>query len=122
MLALFVRDLRVAARTALRQPFFTATLAGTMAVGIGATAAMFGLVDAAVLRPLRFAGSDRIVSIGQKDPRFGSVAFAPPYLDDLRARVGSVQNIAGFSPSWQMVLTGLIIILAVWMDVKLSRR
>ena len=106
MLALFVRDLRVAGRTALRQPFFTATLAGTMAVGIGATTAMFGLVDAAVLRPLGFPGGDRIVSIVQKDQRFGSVAFAPPYLDDLRTRVGSVQNIAGFSPSWQMVLTG----------------
>ncbi len=106
MVAQFLRDFRIAARTAVRQPFFTATLAGTMAIGIGATTAMFGLVDAAVLRPLRFPASERIISIVQKDPRFGSVPFGPPYLQDLRERVNTVQEIAGFSPSWQMVFTG----------------
>jgi predicted permease len=106
MIARLLIDARVAARTFARQPFFTATTIATLAVGIGATTAMFGVVDAAVLRPLAYPDADRIVSLVQKDPRFGTVPFAPPYLDDLRERMRTVERVAGFSPSWQMVFTG----------------
>lgn len=106
MLARFLIDLHVAARTFARQPVFALTTIATLAAGIGATTAMFGIVNAAVLRPLPYPDADRIVSLVQQDPRFGSVPFAPPYLADLRERVRTVERIAGFSPSWQMVLAG----------------
>jgi putative ABC transport system permease protein len=99
-------DLRVACRAFVRQPFFSAVIVCTLALGIGATVAMFGVVDAAVLRPVRVPDADRIVSLVLKDPRFGTAPFAPPYLVDLRERMRGVDRIAGFSPSWQFVLTG----------------
>jgi putative ABC transport system permease protein len=107
MLARSLMDLRVALRTFVRRPLFTALVVSTLAVGIGATVAMFAVVDAAVLRPLRYPDADRIVSLVQRDQRFGTVPFGPPYLADLRERVRTVERIAGFSPSWQFTLTGL---------------
>jgi predicted permease len=106
MFAQAMMDLRVARRAFVRQPLFTSVIVGTLALGIGATVAMFGVVDAAVLRPVRFPDADRIFSLVLKDQRFGTAPFAPPYLLDLRERMRSVEHIAGFSPSWQFVLTG----------------
>ena len=99
-------DLRVARRSFVRQPLFTAVIVATLALGIGATVTMFGVVDAAVLRPVRITDADRIVSLVRKDPRFGTAPFGPPNLVDLRERMRGVGHIAGFSPSWQFVLTG----------------
>jgi putative ABC transport system permease protein len=99
-------DLRIARRAFVRQPLFSAVIVGTLALGIGATVAMFGIVDAAVLRPVRVPDADRIVSLVHKDQRFGTAPFGPPYLVDLRARMRGVEHIAGFSPSWSFVLTG----------------
>ena len=106
MFAQAVMDLRVARRAFVRQPLFTAVIVATLALGIGATVTMFGVVDAAVLRPVRLTDADRIVSLVRKDPRFGTAPFGPPYLVDLRERMRGVGHIAGFSPSWQFVLTG----------------
>jgi putative ABC transport system permease protein len=106
MFAQAMMDLRVARRAFVRQPLFTAVIVATLALGIGATVTMFGVVDAAVLRPVRVPDADRIVSMAHKDQRFGTAPFAPPYLVDLRERMRSVDQIAGFSPSWSFVLTG----------------
>ena len=96
MFAHAVMDLRVARRAFVRQPLFSAVIVATLALGIGATVTMFGLVDAAVLRPVRFTGADRIVALVSKDPRFGTAPFGPPYLADLRERMRGVGRIAGF--------------------------
>ncbi|AHG92253.1 permease (plasmid) [Gemmatirosa kalamazoonensis] len=57
------QDLRFAARQLLRARALTAIAALTLALGIGATAAIFGVVDAVVLRPLPFDHPERIVKL-----------------------------------------------------------
>ena len=57
------QDVRYAGRVLRRQPVFTAIAIGTFAVGIGATAALFSVTDAALLRPLPFPRPDQLVSV-----------------------------------------------------------
>ena len=106
MFATFAQDFRIAIRSFWRQPIFTLTVVLTLAIGIGVTSAVFSIVDAAVLRPLPFPHADRIVSIVQADRRFGTVPFAPAYLQDFRERTRQLEDVAGFSSTWTMTLTG----------------
>lgn len=55
-----VGDLRLAARALLRSPVFTLTVAVTMAIGIGATTAIFSVANAVLLRPLPYKTPDRL--------------------------------------------------------------
>jgi len=64
-----LRDLRIAARGLRRAPLFTAVAAATLALGIGANAAIFSLIDAVLLRPLPFPQSDRIVMLWERPPK-----------------------------------------------------
>jgi len=99
-------QLRDAARSLRREPGFAATVVLTLAIGSGATLALFGIVDAALLRPLPYPQADRLFSIVQRDARFGLTPFAPPYLSDLRERLQGFDVVGGFSPAWTMTLTG----------------
>jgi putative ABC transport system permease protein len=104
MTAQFIRDVRLAARTLVRQPGYALTVVITLALGLAATTAALAVLDAAVLRPLPFPAPHRLVSIVQGDQAYGT-PFAPPYLADLRDRTTSFETVAGFSPSWGGVLT-----------------
>ena len=57
------RDLRHASRALLRTPGFLITAVGTLAVAIGATAGMFGVVNTVMLEPLPFPKPDRLVFV-----------------------------------------------------------
>jgi putative ABC transport system permease protein len=106
MIRILLQELRIAVRTYLRQPFFTIMVLVTLAVGIGATTAIFSLVNSAVLRPLPYPRSDEIVSIVQNSERFGLIPFSGAYLRDFRDRMQQVEALAGFSSSWSLTLTG----------------
>lgn len=64
-----IQDLRYGMRGLLRgRPLFSLVIIVTIALGIGATTALFSLVDAVLLRPLPFADPDRLVYM-QNAPR-----------------------------------------------------
>jgi len=57
----FARDLRYAARLLVRNPRFTAVVVATLAIAIGAAVTVFSIVDAWLIKPLRFPDADRLV-------------------------------------------------------------
>ena len=63
MLDGFGRELRLAARALVRTPAFTAIALATLVLGIGATTAIYTILEAVVLRPLPYAEAERLVSI-----------------------------------------------------------
>ena len=62
------RDLRYAGRTLARNPGFSAVAVLTLALGIGATVAIFTVVNAVLLRPLPYPDADRIIAIRHHAP------------------------------------------------------
>jgi putative ABC transport system permease protein len=79
-----VQDLRYAVRALRASPGFTAIAALTLALGVGATSAIFSVVNAVMLRPLPFAEPDRLVRIWESNIERGWPTFAvshPNFLD-----------------------------------------
>ena len=62
-----LQDLRYAARKLLRAPGFTIVAVSTLALAIGATTAVYSIVDGVVLKPLPFFRPDRLVRVEQTD-------------------------------------------------------
>src|SRR5688572_9375741 len=63
-----VRDLRHAARGLVRSASFTIVAVATLAIGIGATTAVFSVVDGVLLKPLPYPESDRLVAVWHDAP------------------------------------------------------
>lgn len=84
----FGQDLRYAVRTILKNPGFAATVILTLGLGIGANTAIFSVVDGVLLRPLPYAGSDRIVYVAQNDRLRGTQheGFSGPDFFDVLER------------------------------------
>ena len=59
-----LQDVRYAVRGFRRNPVFTITVVGTLMLGIGATTAVFSVVDRILFRALPYAHADRLVSVG----------------------------------------------------------
>jgi predicted permease len=64
----FLRDLRYAARMLRRTPGFTFVCVATMGVAIGATTAIFSVVNGILIKPLPFPGSDRLIALVHQAP------------------------------------------------------
>jgi putative ABC transport system permease protein len=63
------QDLRYAGRTLSKRPRFTAFVVLTLGMGIGATAAIFRVVNAVILKPLPFREPDRVMRIAETKGR-----------------------------------------------------
>jgi putative ABC transport system permease protein len=76
-----IQDLRYTARQLRKSPGFTAVAVITLALGIGATSAMFSLLDGALFRSLRYPHAEELVSVGVIAPIIdGEFLFAGNYL------------------------------------------
>ena len=95
-----VRDIRYAFRTLRRAPGFALVAVLVLAIGIGATTAMFSLVDTMLLRGLPYAQADRlVVLIGNVERAGGVERRGNSYPDhvDWRARATSFEDMAAFT-------------------------
>jgi predicted permease len=93
-----VQDLTFALRSLRKSPGFTIVAVLTLALGIGANAAIFSLINAVLLRPLPFANSDRIASISESAVGLGfpQIPFSPPDLHEFMARQRSFELVAAY--------------------------
>jgi predicted permease len=95
----FVSDLRFAVRSLLRARGLTITVVLTLALGIGANAAIFSVVRGVLLKPLANRDEDRLIYIRQSALGLGTpnTTFSVPEIDDLEARVKSIAAFGDFS-------------------------
>ncbi len=95
----FLHDLKFAARSLARTKGFTVTVVLTLALGIGANAAMFSLVRGVLLRPLVNRDEDRLIYIRQSARGIGTenATFSVPEIQDLRSRVKTLNAFGDFS-------------------------
>jgi predicted permease len=100
--------MRVGLRSLLRAKGMAATVVVTLALDIGANAAIFSVVRGVLLRPLVNRGEDRLVYLRQSAPGLGSenVNFSVPEIKDIRARATTVESIGEFS-TIEFTLIGL---------------
>jgi putative ABC transport system permease protein len=102
------RDIRFALRSLLRARGLAATVVVTLALGIGANAAIFSVVRGVLLRPLVNRDEDRLIYIRQRAPGLGAenVTFSVAELNDFKARVSTVTAFGDFS-TVDFALSGL---------------
>lgn len=95
-----LQHLKFAARLLRKNLMFTLIAVATLALGIGATTAVFTLVDAVLLRPLAYRDPAQLVSIAADEPGAGgsNLGFNPLELDDLRDRAGIFDQVAAVWP------------------------
>ncbi len=101
--------LRYWLRTLRREPLFTAAATLTLALGIGATTAIFSVVNGVLIKPLPYPAADQLVSVSHFAPGMGfaePVGMSPSMLFTYRDEGHVFQSIGGWSPDAATV-TGL---------------
>jgi len=101
-----LQDLRFGVRTLLRAPGFTLTVVLMLALGIGATTAIFSIVSGVLLRPLPFAKPGELVQVYGVAPlsdRYG-ISFAD--LTEFRRQTTTVAKFMSYSPTTRRLQTG----------------
>jgi len=95
----WLHDVKFAFRSLARTKGLTLTVVLTLALGIGANAAIFSLVRGVLLRPLVNRDEDRLIYIRQSARGMGAenAAFSVPEIQDLRARVKTLTEFGDFS-------------------------
>ena len=98
MLLLF-QEMRIGLRSLLRTPGMAITVIVTLALGIGANAAIFSVVRSVLLRPLVNRDADRLLYIRQTAPGIGTanLTFSMPEIGDLESGVKSISAFGDFS-------------------------
>ena len=94
-----IKDVRFGVRSFLKRPGFLIIAVSTLALGIGATTAMFTVVNSVLLRPLQFPEPERIVLLEGVNPRQGITQsnMSIPDIDDWQKQSQSFEQIAAFT-------------------------
>ncbi|MBZ5550536.1 MAG: ABC transporter permease [Acidobacteriia bacterium] len=92
-----LQDIRYALRQLRKSPGFTAVAVITLALGIGATTAIFSVVYGVLLRPLPYSGADRIMAVSEVNSNGRPSRLADPNFDDFRDQSHSFQSIAKYA-------------------------
>jgi putative ABC transport system permease protein len=98
------QDLSYAVRRLREAPGFTLVAVATLALGIGATSAIFSVVNAVLLRPLPFAEPDRLVRVGQSW-KGRAAPYSPQNFLDVEAQAKSFSGMAAID-NGGVTLTG----------------
>src|SRR5580658_5574985 len=95
----FFRDLKIALRSLARVPALWVTIALTLALGIGANAAIFSVVREVLLRPLANRDENQLLYLRQSAPGIGNVNanFSVPEIHDIGSNLKTITQIGTFS-------------------------
>src|ERR671911_1892664 len=98
-IASFGQDMRIALRSLRRAKSLAATVVVTLALGIGANAAIFSVVREVLLRPLVNRDEDRLIYIRQSAPGLGAenLTFSVPEVNNPKSRVTTIAAFGEFS-------------------------
>lgn len=94
----FLNDLVYGVRKLVKAPSFSATVIVTLALGVGATTAIFSVVDSVLLRPMNFPQADKLARIAFTQ-RGGGDAATPPDLVDYRTQATSFDGFSIMEPA-----------------------
>jgi predicted permease len=100
-----LQDLRYAARTFWRQPAFASATVLTLALGIGATTAIFSVVYGVLLKPLPFDEPERLVSLRQRAPHIAGTNQGPATYFTYRYNQGAFEAIGAWDTA-EVSITG----------------
>jgi putative ABC transport system permease protein len=102
-----LQDVRYGLRTLIRQPGFAATAILTLALGIGATTAIFSVVNAVVLRPLPFDQPERVMYVTNRNLKTGNrnTTISGPDFFDWRAQNRSFEFLSYFTGAGETSVT-----------------
>jgi putative ABC transport system permease protein len=93
----FIQDIRFGLRMLRKNPGFTAAAVITLALSIGATAAIFDVINGVLLKPLPYREPDSIVRVFESSPRFPRFPISPANFLDYRERNDVFENFATFA-------------------------
>lgn len=112
MIESIFQDLKHGARMLVKNPGFTFIAIASIAIGVGANAAMFSLADGLVLRPLPVPRADQVVSVSATAPRASETFFLTTnrlsHLDyiDLRDRTQTFSGLTAYTVTFASFATG----------------
>jgi predicted permease len=100
LLGALAQDLKAALRQLKHNPGYAAAAALTLALGIGATTAIFGAVNSVLLRPLPYTNAERVMTLWQTDQKRGleKDELSPGNFLDWRERARSFEKLAAMEP------------------------
>jgi macrolide transport system ATP-binding/permease protein len=100
------RDVKFAIRQLVRNPAFAATAIVVLALGIGASTAIFAFVDAALLEPLPYANPNQLVEVNEGSDQFPEWPLSYPDFIDWQRLNHSFSSLDVFSPAGFLLRTG----------------
>src|SRR3984885_12773122 len=91
-----LRDLKHALRTLLRSPGFTIAAVAALTLGIGATTAIFSVINTVLLKPLTYPDADRIIQFRLVTPAGPDYGGSPTRFNILRGQTQTFQDVAAY--------------------------